>query len=202
MKRRLVGAARSAAIFAASLASLQLVWLLLTVEWHVSLEDFVFIAAWAVSAFALVFLLLGLARFTGLVALLVLISALWLWQVLVAHAGEVQPVDFLIWSVFAAPLAMMVSRSRQRVPPSPGARPLSRWTAWALMACWAAVAFVGAELEHRPSWLPVVTWNALEALWIALPPLLTIRALLRLRCESPVESTLSNSLMIAIAKVE
>ena len=192
MKRRLVGAARSAVVFAGGLASLQLAWLLLSIERHVRLDDLAFIGVWAATAFALAFLFLGLARFTGLIALAVLISALWVWQVFVAHYGEVDPVDFLMWSVFAAPLALMVSRSRQRVPASSNARPLSRWTAWALMACWAAVAFVGVELEHRPSWLPLVTWNALEALWIALPPLLTVRALLRLRCESPVESATAN----------
>jgi len=151
----------------------------------VNVDGFVFIAGWAVTSFMLAFLLFGFARLTGLIALIVLVSALWVWEAFVVHLGDVQGVDFVSWTLFAAPLVLTVSRVLQRVPTSVGKWRWNRWTGWALMTCWAALAYVGVELESRPSWLPLVTWNGLRALWIGLPPLLTLREFLRVRGRWP-----------------
>ena len=193
-RRRIVGAFRLAWVFAAGVTTIELAWWLLRVKSDVNLEGFVFIAGWAVTSFMLAFLLPGLARLTGLIALVVLVSALWAWEAFVVHLGDIQGVDFVAWTLFAAPLVLTTSRVLQRVPPSLGRRQWNRWTGWALMISWAAVAFVGVELESRPSWLPVMTWNAVQALWIALPPPLTLREFLRVRRRWPRASTPNESL--------
>lgn len=181
-KRVVAAAVRLAAVYALGVSTLLIVLLISTDETRAILADLPVVSIPASICFAIAFLILGVARRAGFTTLWLLIFGLWAWQLLMVYRGYVgrPQVEFVMWSILAAPLYAMVSIG---FPPATPARP-TRWRRlrnWSLVATWAALTALAVSFEPYSPFArhPWPLWMVLQLAWLAIPPALTLDAIFR-----------------------
>ena len=131
--------------------------------------------------FASAFILLAVARRAGFTALWILVFGLWVVSVYPDFSLFRANLNFLSWSLLAAPLYTMVSLGFRR-PPSAGWR---RWLRMAIPVTWAAlgaiaIGFDDLSLQYflrQPS--PILLfWRAMSIAWAVAPPAVTVASIL------------------------
>lgn len=185
-KRVVAAASRLAAVYAAAVTVLLLTLILLIGVPIRFLADLATLSIPAVICFAGAFLLLAVARRAGLTALWLLILALWTWLILLVRGFDDGPTvgkSFVMWSTLAAPLYAMVAIGF----PALNSPPRRRLATWSIGGAWAALAVMGVKIDFQPEWSRTIwpLWTFLQLLWVAAPPALTVRALLRVYKRAP-----------------
>jgi len=121
------------------------------------------------------------ARRAGFTALWILVFGLWVVSVYPDFSLFRANLNFLSWSLLAAPLYTMVSLGFRR-PPSAGWR---RWLRMAIPVTWAAlgaiaIGFDDLSLQYflrQPS--PILLfWRAMSIAWAVAPPAVTVASIL------------------------
>lgn len=183
--KQLLAALRLAAVYGAGVAVLLLAYLATGASLHDLMAILPYLSIPAAICFAVAFLVLGVARRTGFVILSLLLFGIWLWQALgvTSHDWRFAHInlDFIAWSILAAPLYTMVAIG---FPPTSIRRP---WISWAVAAAWATLA-VAADRIGTPFFFygpPFALMTLLRVLWLAAPTVLTLTAIYRIR-ESPM----------------
>lgn len=186
--KQVLAALRLAGVYGAGVAVLLLAYLAMGASLHDLMGMLPYLSIPAAICFAVAFLVLGVARRTGFVILWLLVFGIWLWQALggTSHNWRFSHInlDFIAWSILAAPLYTMVAIG---FPPTGTRR---AWISWAVAAAWAALA-VAADRIGSPFFFygpPSALTILLRILWLAAPTVLTLTAIYRIR-ESPTPAS-------------
>jgi hypothetical protein len=181
VSRRARAAARVAAVYAAGTALLLLVLVLPFGDgMSTLLEDLAILSVPVGLCFVMAFVLLAAARRAGFTALWAVLLALHLWLSLRERPYGPRPdLDFVLWSVLAAPLYLIgvvgfpaTGAKRRRWPERAGA------IAWAALA---VLGFVSGTATYSGALVPglLAASGALELAWRIAPVAISIAAIRR-----------------------
>jgi hypothetical protein len=193
-KRVIAAAVRLAGVYAVGVTVLLLALMISTDRPSAILADLRVLGFPAAICFAASFLLLGVARRAGFLALWVLISGfLWAWPTFLfrGHLGPPTAEAFVLWSIFAAPLYAMVSIGfSSTTAPTASSRSRS-WVSFAIAVVWLSLASWGVRYGKLYEWLPRPgPWLRLFSIpWLVVPPALTFRSILHLTRRAELQPT-------------
>jgi hypothetical protein len=183
--KRILAAARLAAIYAGGVTGLLLALYLTTASPSDRfLGDVRFFTMPFAVCFAAAFLVLGVAGRVGFTALSLLVFGVWAWGMLGgpgSHGTRPAADALLAWAILAAPLHAMIALGFPASAPSKWAR----GRAWATFSVWSSLLILVSMILRFTAWFrwpaqPVEAWWILQIAIAVLPPSITIAGRVRL----------------------